>query len=102
MKEDIWNHLLRSEKKARASRLNRFFRNPLLYTSLLTYRYILFPFLKKDVYATAIPFYGFKMKILLPSGTDILLNGIKSHDSEIRLSKFLTLTLNKGGGYLLI
>lgn len=96
----LWRNLLESEKKARASRLSRFLHNPLLYPSLLTYGYILYPALKKDISTKASTFFRRNMKTLLPAGTDIKLNGIKSHDSEIRLSKYLTLTLKDGDTFI--
>ena len=96
----LWSNLLESEKKARASRLSRFLHNPILYPSLLTYGYILYPKLKKDISTKASTFFGTSMKTLLPAGTDIKLNGIKSHDSEIRLSKYLALTLRDGDTFI--
>ena len=56
---------------------------------LLLFNKFIYPKTHKGIEREVDLFFGKKMKTLLPSGTDILLNGIKSHDSEIRLSKFL-------------
>jgi FkbM family methyltransferase len=99
-RNELWYKLLRSEGKARASRLSRFLNNPLSYPFLLTYGYILYPTLKKDISAKVKTFFGKRMRTLLPSGTDVLLNGIKSHDSEIRLSKYFALALKEGDTFI--
>nr|MBS0037673.1 FkbM family methyltransferase [Saprospiraceae bacterium] len=41
-------------------------------------------------------FFGKKINLLLPSGTDIFLTGGKSHPSEIRLARFLIRQLGPG------
>ncbi len=96
----IWDELLKAEKNARSQRLNRFLRKPLLYTSLMAFDYLIYPVLKKGLSIHARTFFGVPLKVLLPSGTDIVLNAVKSHDSEIRLSKFLTLQLQEGDVYV--
>ena len=96
----IWNALEQSERNARSGRLKRFLRKPVLYPALLTYSRVIYPRFKKGITVSAKTFFGARMTTMLPSGTDVLLNGIKSHDSEIRLSKFLVLTLKPGDCYI--
>ncbi|MEO5906133.1 MAG: FkbM family methyltransferase [Saprospiraceae bacterium] len=91
--EKINQRLLRAERKTRKSKVGRWMASPVLYPSLMIYNYLLYPFTKKGVYARVHPFFGIPMRTLLPAGTDLLLNGIKSHDSEIRLAKFITIKL---------
>ena len=74
--------------------------SPIRYPLAMVFSKIAYPLLKKEWYKKVIPFFGTTMTIALPSGTDILINGIKSHDSEIRLSKFLTRHLNPGGIFI--
>jgi FkbM family methyltransferase len=64
------------------------------------YNKILYPLIKRGVFADAKTFFGIHFRTLLPSGTDILLNGIKSHDSEIRLTKYLTRHLLEGDTFI--
>ncbi len=45
-------------------------------------------------------FFGTKMKVMLPSGMDLFLLGGKSHDSEIRLAKYILNTLKVGDSFL--
>jgi len=98
--EKIWQELLTSEKKSRSGKLTRFLNAPLLYPSLMVFNYLLYPLLKKGIYLKANTFFSTPIRILLPSGTDLLLNGIKSHDSEIRLTKYLTLALKEGDTFI--
>ena len=66
----------------------------------MVFNYVLYPLLKKGIYLKANTFFGTPIRILLPSGTDLLINGIKSHDSEIRLTKYLTLVLREGDTFI--
>ncbi len=98
MKErnEIWNQLLKSERKARSGKFTRLLRTPILYPSLMIFNQVLYPLLKRGIYYKTDTFFGLPIRTLLPSGTDIVLNKIKSHDSEIRLSKYLTKVLQPG------
>lgn len=96
----IWNELLKAERKARCSKFERLMRAPLRYPMLMGFNKVLYPLLKKGIFVNAKTFFGIPIKTLLPAGTDILLNGIKSHDSEIRLTKFLTRHLHDGDTFI--
>jgi FkbM family methyltransferase len=61
---------------------------------------IIYPLWKKGIRARARLFTGDPFLTILPSGTDILLHGIKSHDSEIRLTGFLLKTLRPGDVFI--
>ena len=99
-RKHIWNALLKAERKARSSKVERLKGAPLKYPLLMGYNKVLFPMLKRGIYVHAQTFFGVRLKTLLPAGTDILLNGIKSHDSEIRLTKFLTGHLHEGDTFI--
>jgi len=94
-RQEIQKALLKAEKKARSGKFKKFISSPIFYPSLLLFNYVFYPLLHKGIKRSAQTFFGLQMKTVLPSGTDIILNGIKSHDSEIRLSKFLTHYLKK-------
>jgi FkbM family methyltransferase len=100
MNEALWQQLVRSEIQARSSKLDRLLHHPVLYPFLLFFDYGVYPLMKKGIKVYAYPFFGTRMKTILPSGTDIILNGIKSHDSEIRLSKFLVLHLKEQNTFI--
>lgn len=72
----------------------------MLYPSLMLFNYVWYPLFKRGLYGKAVPFFGLPMRTLLPSGTDVMLNKIKSHDSEIRLTKYLTLLLQEGDVFI--
>lgn len=55
---------------------------------------------KKEKIVETTLFYGKKMKVALPSSTDIYLTGGKSHNSEIRLAKFLINNLKVNDHFL--
>ena len=96
-KKDIQTELLKAEKNARSGKFSRLIHSPFLYPSVMVFNYVVYPLVKKGVYIKANTFFNVPVRTLLPSGTDILLNGIKSHDSEIRLTKYLTHELQEGG-----
>jgi len=85
-----WEKLLQAEKKVLASRWHRILSSPGTYMITMAFNKVVYPLTKKEWFKKVTPFFGVPMTIALPSGTDILFHGIKAHDSEIRLSKFLT------------
>ena len=95
-RENIWQHLLKAEAKARSSKLSRWITSPVLYPTLMLFNYGIYPIIHRGMYAIAHPFFGIPMRTLLPAGTDLLLNHIKSHDSEIRLAKFMCRHIQSG------
>ncbi|HZV69705.1 MAG TPA: FkbM family methyltransferase [Saprospiraceae bacterium] len=99
-KKEICKALLRAEKKSGSGKFNKFLRSPVLYPSLMLFNYVWYPFFKRGLYIKPLTFFGRSFRTLLPSGTDIALNGIKSHDSEIRLTKFLVNALNEGDTFI--
>ncbi|MDQ3016769.1 MAG: FkbM family methyltransferase [Bacteroidota bacterium] len=92
-RDAIWNRLLKAEAKARSSKTGRWRQSPVMYPALMAFNYLLYPIVRRGVYTMAYPFFGLPMRTLLPAGTDLLLNRIKSHDSELRLAKFMCLHL---------
>jgi FkbM family methyltransferase len=77
------------EHLANASKMQRLLHNPWRYTWSQFFRTVIFPFTQKGVIRKAQTFTGHPLSILLPSGLDIFLTGGKTHDSEIRLARFI-------------
>lgn len=73
---------------------------PILYPVVLFFNKIIYPLWKKGIRVRTRLFTGDQYQTILPSGTDILLHGIKSHDSEIRLTEFLLKTLRPGDVFI--
>lgn len=92
--------LLRAERRSRGSRISRWIASPIRYPVSLLFNRLLYPWLKREWTIKVQTFFGVPMWTALPSGTDIWLNGIKSHDSEIRLSRFLVQSLRQGDVFL--
>lgn len=84
------------ERLARGSVLGRFLKNPLRYVSAVGYWRLVYPLRKRGRFARARTFFGCEMDVVLPSATEIFLFGAKTHDSEIRLARFLMKNLRPG------
>ncbi|MEP6646722.1 MAG: FkbM family methyltransferase [Saprospiraceae bacterium] len=75
-------------------------RSPLLYPLLMAFNRIAYPLVKKGWPVITNTFFNKPFRTILPSGTDVVLNGIKSHDSEIRLAEYLVLELKEGDTFI--
>lgn len=92
----IYKQFRKSEQLGNTSKVGRFLSNPYKYLNAIGYRLFFYSKTKKGKLATAKTFFGAEMNLILPAGTDIYLTGCKSHESEIRLAKFLMNTLKAG------
>ncbi len=96
IKEKLLKQLAVSERLANASKLMRLLQNPVKYALAIGHRKLVYEKTKEGVLKTTNTFFGKKITLMLPAGTDIYLTGAKSHNSEIRLARFLIHELNKG------
>lgn len=90
----------RVEKIASASKFKRMLMHPFKYFNAILFREIIYKRRKVEKEVSSKTFFDTKMNLLLPSSTDIYLTGGKSHDSEIRLAKFLINNLNNSDTFL--
>ncbi len=88
-KNKLIKKLNRVEKIASASKFQRMLTHPLKYFNAILFREIIYKRSKAEKAVSCKTFFDVRMNLLLPSSTDIYLTGGKSHDSEIRLAKFL-------------
>ncbi|PSR52137.1 FkbM family methyltransferase [Adhaeribacter arboris] len=88
------------ERLARASKLQRFLAHPVRYTWAILFRQLVYPRTRRPAYQKVETFFGLPMRVALPAATDIYLTGGKSHDSEIRLARFLIQNLKPGDQFL--
>lgn len=88
-KKHLFAQLEKVEKIASASKFRRMLMNPYKYFSAIFFRKFVYPKTKKEKSVHSSAFFDIEMQIRLPSSTDIYLTGGKSHDSEIRLARFL-------------
>ncbi len=88
-KKDLLGGIKRVENIASASKVKRMLMHPFKYIDAIFYREFIYKKTKREKAVIAKTFFDSKMNLLLPSSTDIYLTGGKSHDSEIRLARFL-------------
>ena len=82
---------------ATASRVSRLLANPARYLSAQWHRHWTYRRTGRERKVTADTFFHRPMQVNLPAGMDIFLTGGKSHDSEIRLARYLIRHLRPGG-----
>src|SRR5690606_22546374 len=85
---------------ARGSKLQRLRSNPAKYIYSVFFIKLLYKITKKEKIVSTPLFFNRPMTIALPASTDIYLTGGKSHDSEIRLARFMIQTLKPGDHFL--
>lgn len=96
MNTNLLVELERVERLALAPKLQRLLRAPGRYLYAIGFRLLRYRATKKGVMKQTPTFFGTSMTVVLPAGTDIYLTGGKSHDSEIRLARFLIRQLQPG------
>ena len=92
--------LQRVENLATGSRLHRLLHAPGKYLYAIGFRQLVYARTRRGVFRQVDTFFGVPMQVVLPAGTDLYLTGGKSHDSEIRLARFLIETLRPGDDFL--
>ncbi|MEZ4985543.1 MAG: FkbM family methyltransferase [Saprospiraceae bacterium] len=80
----------------RATRWQRMLYSPSRYISAMYFREVMYRFTRQPKQVTAQTFYGIPLQVALPSGMDIYLTGGKTHDSEIRLAKWMIGYISEG------
>lgn len=95
-KNKLIEKLDKVEKIASASKFRRMLMRPFKYFDAIIFRELIYKRKKIERKVLSKTFFDAKMQLLLPSSTDIYLTGGKSHDSEIRLAKFLINNLKNG------
>ena len=76
------------ENFSKKNRIQRFILTPVKTFLAFIYNRFLYKYLKIPLIISAKTFFGDKMYVNIPSGTDIYLFGARSHESEMRLTKF--------------
>jgi len=100
LKETLLSNINNVEKIASASKLVRMLGRPIKYIDAISFREFRYKKTKKEKEISCSTFFGTEMNVLLPSSTDIYLTGGKSHDSEIRLARYIINTLNQGDTFM--
>ncbi|WP_116126017.1 FkbM family methyltransferase [Lewinella sp. IMCC34183] len=85
---------------AEGSRLRRWLHRPVGYPVALLHRTLLYRRTGRALPRRCRTCWGDRFEVRLPSGTDIYLTGGKTHDSELRLARYLVKTLRRGNSFL--
>lgn len=93
---DLLQQLQTVEALAQSGKWQRLCLSPLRYIQAAVYGRWGYPLLKMPLKRYAHTFFGAKMQVLLPAGADIYLTGGKTHDSEIRLARWMIRHLKPG------
>lgn len=99
-KQELIDRLQIVDNIAKMSKVGRLINNPAKYLSAIFFRKFVYPKNKNERIENVGVFFGGRMNVALPSSTDIFLTGGKSHDSEIRLARFIINELECGDHYL--
>ncbi|TXB66297.1 FkbM family methyltransferase [Phaeodactylibacter luteus] len=100
MREALLNALDKVERLAAGSKWERALALPARYAFAIGYREALYRFRPKPLLCSAPTFFGAQMQVALPAGTDLYLLGGKSHQSEIRLARYMIHTLQPGDAFV--
>lgn len=86
--ETMLEEVVKIEKFSKGHRFRRFCVSPAKTLCAFIFNRFLYRYLKIPLTIRAKTFFGDKMYVSIPSGTDIYLFGARSHESEMRLTKF--------------
>jgi FkbM family methyltransferase len=101
MKKNKWiNKINEIETYASTSKFNRFVKNPFKYTFSIFYSKFFYRYTNISINIKAKTIWGQNFILKFPSAIDIYLSGGKTHNSEIRLAKFLVLNLLKNSNFI--
>ncbi len=81
------------EKIAGSSKFKKLLLLRSKYLEALFYSKVVYRITKRHKKIESLTFFNKPIKVLLPSGMDIYLSGGKTHDSELRLAKYLIINL---------
>lgn len=96
MKKQLLKALKQVEQFAEGSKWQRLQAAPARYIYAIGFRETLYRYQRKGKLKTVQTFFGERMQIALPAGTDLYLIGGKTHSSEVRLARFMVQQLNPG------
>jgi len=80
---------------ADASKAARLQAHPVKYIKAMLHREFVYRFTRRNFHTAAYTFFDKKINLILPASIDIYLTGAKTHDSEIRLSKYIIRSLEE-------
>lgn len=100
LKKELLANIENIQALTTSSKWKKMMHDPFRYLGAQLFRRLFYPLTQKGKMTTANTFFGTTMKLQLPSAMDIYLWGAKTHNSEIRLSKFLIRNLKEGQEFM--
>ena len=100
MKHPLSHKIDQLEYIAQSSKWKRLLYAPLRYIGGQLFYQLIYKNTRKGKLVNANTFFGTDMQVLLPAGMDIYLLGGKTHDSEVRLTRFMLQHLQEGNRVL--
>lgn len=100
MKQQLLKALKEVEHFAEGSKWQRLQATPARYLYAIGFRETLYRYQRKGKLKTIQTFFGERMQVVLPAGTDLYLVGGKTHSSEIRLARFMIQQLEPGDVFM--
>lgn len=95
MKHRLSENFKEVENLAFGSKTDRFLNDPIKYIFLIVYKNLIYKVFNKGILKSCKTFFDSTMTVQLPSGTDVLLTGGKTHISEIKLTRYLINNLSE-------
>jgi len=92
----LLDRLNKIEQLSKGSRWARLFYRPFHYLNGILFWKLKYNTTKKGSIKHCTTFFNSTMDVVLPAGMDLYLLGAKSHDSEIRLAKYMIRTIKEG------
>jgi len=80
---------------ADASKAARLQAHPVKYIKAMLHREFVYRLTRRNFHTAAYTFFDKKINLILPASIDVYLTGAKTHDSEIRLSKYIIRSLEE-------
>ncbi|MCP3929694.1 MAG: FkbM family methyltransferase [Bacteroidetes bacterium] len=96
----LLDKLVTIEKLAKAPKWKRLLHSPLRYSFATLFHSVVYPFTKRGIKVKTRTITGDGIFVELPAATDIFLLGAKTHDSEIRLSRYLIKHVQEGDTFI--
>lgn len=95
-KNNWLNKLSAIEKAANGGPIKRLLYAPFAYLAGVAHHRLIYQLMRYPWETNAPTFFGIPMRVLLPAGLDIYLLNAKTHDSEIRLARYMVKHLQEG------
>lgn len=89
-------NFLKAEARARESKFSRWLKQPAMHIKGFFLSYVWYKLTGRRIDVNAVLFTGDVITVPIPAGLEFYLSGLKVHDSELRLTRYLISRVNEG------